>query len=1143
MSSIKIKSVTINHSNYLIRVTRSILFEPNNGEYVYYIPDEINNNEAIDVEDPICNGSTLLYPRKPSFPADLERFKNQRFKIQTVDGCQIIGKLIGTHESSKTSTQNVVTLDVETFHSPKNSLTVPKGLISLNQSQVLTYFLLEESSPSSSTGFQAGNANRYTKIVINNTNIAREILVSYCVIGNSDSLGYFVHSVKGIQSKPLYTKPNLESNIPIKITTEYIWKPIWDITIDRESNLVGDCNHNNHNHNHNHNNNNNNYNNNNTTDDGSFYGGTGVTFNIITKDEKYVYTVENFVCYKNYENKIQLNSFETTCNRAVFVHLTGPIQIALYFENNSKSLLSKSTIKFVDDYTELPSLDLTKPTTLQQNIRDFAVNNNNNNNDNNNTKKPVGLFFSNDKKTEFQFLNPVEPKSIGIIVFKVPNESIKVYKDIAHQPLWGTKSKEYRINEIKLSLIFTLMDAQVLSKIKYQFVNATQFKTKYIVDCNSITNNKTNNNNAFGGGGATDGDDSGIPRHEDVSIDTSNCEKIGETLYLFDSLPLSINQFEMTYKNKKQLMTHARLPQVVLTYLKEKGIDVSYSPNKFDTYDLSSLDSITQDTLIKLMGTLSLEEKTSNYFNKAFSTSPIAGILFDAYDFNQTASKSSFNNNPSFGLFGSQPPQQQQQQQQQQQHQQMGGLFGNVHQGTSLFGSQPPQQQGSLFGSVPPQAHSFVTSGGLFGSTIPQTSTSGFGGFGAKPAAAAAAPLLQPTSTSSFGGTSFNKIETPTGTPTPTSFSFGASTTPSSSSVFGGFSGAPVSATPSFGTIPSSPVANTTTTTTTATAITATPPSTSNPEPSLFESTPTNITSLFGGSSTPQPSTFSFSTPQQSIENKSDTNYTPTPKPGDITFASISAMPQFSNKSVEEIKHEQTKKFKLIRDNQGFCCSCSMSDYIGADQNSRANLGCSLLGSQSSSAHFYNQNPITQDIVLSNSIPMGMDSFSQAIIRIVNYTLSIVNCSGDINPIDSKHVTIKSKEIYSFEFQIFTTSKLDSSYQCFGDLYNEVSQVIHSIIININTSETMIDNGHQSGENSIDDDSLNFGSQFTCDDACPNLNHHQEKTNHKKDDFDSDSSDVGSESDESGKEMKNKIKKNKNKIKNNSSIKMKGLTN
>ncbi|KAN0026437.1 hypothetical protein ACTFIV_007421 [Dictyostelium citrinum] len=844
MSSFKIKSITINHSNYLIRITRSLLFNTDNGEYVFYIPDEINSNEAIDIDDPICNGSTLLYPRKPSFPADLERFKNQRFKIQTVDGCQIVGKLVGTNESSKTSTQSVVTLNVETFHSPKNTLTLPKGLVSLNQSQVLTYFLLEESSPSSSTGFQVGNANRYTKIVINNTNISREILVSYCVLCNSDSLGYFVHSVKGIQSKPLYTKPNLESNIPIKIATEYIWKPLWDITADRESNLVGDNN------------------NNNITDDGSFYGnGSGVTFNIIPKDEKYVYTVENFVCYKNYLNKIQLNSFETTCNRAVFVHLNGPIQIALYFENNSKSLLSKSTIKFVDDYTEAPILDSSK--LLQQNTRNLDAANKSTNNFNIN-KKPVGLFFSNDKNTEFEFLNPVEPKSIGIIVFKVSNESIKVYKDIAHQPLWGTKSKEYRITEIKLSLIFTLMDAQVLSKIKYQFVNATQFKTKYIVDC------KTS---------ALATDDSDIQRNEDISIDTSNCEKIGDTLYLFDSLPLSINQFEMTYRNKKQLMTHSRLPQVVLTYLKEKGIDISYSPNKFDTYDLSSLDSITQDTLIKLMGALSLEEKTSNYFNKAFSTIPIANILFDAHD-HQTTSRSSFNNNPSYGLFGSQPPQQQQQQQQ------TTSLFGAKPQAAfgstsaSPFGSTAPQYS-SLFGAAPQQSSSLfgaapaaTTSGSLFGSIAPQQQT---------PAA-----------------TSF-------GAPVVSSFSFGATKSPSTDSTGSGF-GATVSAHPSssppvLNALVGQPVAQNTTT------LSSSNTETSNP---FKGETPSSITSLFGASSqaAPQPAKFSFSTPEQQLfdTNTTTDNYTPTQTSNSGTLASISAMPQFSDKSVEEIKFEQTKK-------------------------------------------------------------------------------------------------------------------------------------------------------------------------------------------------------------------------------------------
>ncbi|EGC31861.1 hypothetical protein DICPUDRAFT_156210 [Dictyostelium purpureum] len=101
---------------------------------------------------------------------------------------------------------------------------------------------------------------------------------------------------------------------------------------------------------------------------------------------------------------------------------------------------------------------------------------------------------------------------------------------------------------------------------------------------------------------------------------------------------------------------------------------------------------------------------------------------------------------------------------------------------------------------------------------------------------------------------------------------------------------------------------------------------------------------------------------------------------------------------------------EAIRDSQGFCCSCSMSDYFGADQNSRGNLGCSLFGSKSSSAHclsfselkydvfdisetrvqyqinatvqsFYNQLPIVDVVKLSNDVTTGKTS--QVIIRIV----------------------------------------------------------------------------------------------------------------------------------------------------------------
>ncbi|EGG21289.1 hypothetical protein DFA_01170 [Cavenderia fasciculata] len=40
-----------------------------------------------------------------------------------------------------------------------------------------------------------------------------------------------------------------------------------------------------------------------------------------------------------------------------------------------------------------------------------------------------------------------------------------------------------------------------------------------------------------------------------------------------------------------------------------------------------------------------------------------------------------------------------------------------------------------------------------------------------------------------------------------------------------------------------------------------------------------------------------------------------------------------------------------VRDSQGFCCTCIFSDYFTQDHNSRANLKCTLLNDQSSSAH------------------------------------------------------------------------------------------------------------------------------------------------------------------------------------------------
>ncbi|KAM9951821.1 hypothetical protein ACTFIT_002506 [Dictyostelium discoideum] len=165
-----------------------------------------------------------------------------------------------------------------------------------------------------------------------------------------------------------------------------------------------------------------------------------------------------------------------------------------------------------------------------------------------------------------------------------------------------------------------------------------------------------------------------------------------------------------------------------------------------------------------------------------------------------------------------------------------------------------------------------------------------------------------------------------------------------------------------------------------------------------------------------------------------------------------------------------------------------------------ANLGCSLLGSQSSSAHClsfspmkydvyniaktqveykitatltysYNQNPITQDIILSNSNPMGMDSFSQAMIRIVGDFQS----STQINQFTDKKVVFPYNQPNSintamlldqnfFDLSGLTCNKIGVSYSAFQNQPNKCAALFGSCLQNqiadyYNADVTLISNG------------------------------------------------------------------------------------
>ncbi|KAM9985025.1 hypothetical protein ACTFIY_009448 [Dictyostelium cf. discoideum] len=288
-----IRNITINHSSNQIFITRcicigneiekkkSIFGNEIEKHCLYLIPETINSDEIITVEDSVEN-----------------------------DYGQIIGTFIEIDNRNKQQNKFIV-LDVEEVNNICNVKPFSKGTILLNESEISSFILFDPKSNISGPETFKSNA----KLIINNNTISREIFVTQCSKVNEASLGYIHHLIKGIEFNDLYTEPNLKLNIPIKVLTEFVWKPMFNI---------GDIN-------------------NNTQE-------SKESLTIITKDEKSINLVENIKCLKNYETKIIINSFETTYNRAVLIHPMGPNQISIYFKNNSKSLFTKSTIKLVNSY-------------------------------------------------------------------------------------------------------------------------------------------------------------------------------------------------------------------------------------------------------------------------------------------------------------------------------------------------------------------------------------------------------------------------------------------------------------------------------------------------------------------------------------------------------------------------------------------------------------------------------------------------------------------------------------------------------------------------------------------------------------------------------------------------------------------------
>ncbi|KAM9951823.1 hypothetical protein ACTFIT_002508 [Dictyostelium discoideum] len=550
-----IRNITINHSSNQIFITRcicigneiekkkSIFGNEIEKHCLFPIPETINSDEIITVEDSVENGSTLFHLKKPEFPRDLELYKNQKFIFQTLNYGQIIGTFIEIDNRNKLENKFLV-LDVEEVNNICNVKPFSKGIILLNENEISSFILFDPKSNISGPETYKSNA----KLVINNTTISREIFVTHCSKVNEESLGYYHHLIRGIEFNDLFTEPNLKPNIPIKVLTEFVWKPMFNI---------GDIN-------------------NNTQE-------SKVSLTIITNDEKSIYSVENFKCLKNYETKIIINSFETTYNRAVLIHPMGPNQISIYFKNTSKLLFTKSTIQLVNSY-ENHMIDLVdgEEIFLQQ------------------------IDYFNCETQSLELLNSVRPNSTCVMILKVPNEKIKIYQEISHQPLFPARSKRTKIQRIKISKDIIFIDFEFKNKIKYQIVNSSQFKTKMLIHC----------------------------PNKEFNIKGISCKEINNdvdrNLYLLDSDALSIKDLTLYSVKNEQVFSGSSFSKVISKFLEKNDFkNTILDSGKFEIFNFTNMDKKFQKDLSKLLEKVYFEKSDSSYFEKQFSKMSLKESLFD----------------------------------------------------------------------------------------------------------------------------------------------------------------------------------------------------------------------------------------------------------------------------------------------------------------------------------------------------------------------------------------------------------------------------------------------------------------------------------------------------------------------------------
>jgi hypothetical protein len=97
------------------------------------------------------------------------------------------------------------------------------------------------------------------------------------------------------------------------------------------------------------------------------------------------------------------------------------------------------------------------------------------------------------------------------------------------------------------------------------------------------------------------------------------------------------------------------------------------------------------------------------------------------------------------------------------------------------------------------------------------------------------------------------------------------------------------------------------------------------------------------------------------------------------------------------------------------------------------------------------------------------------------YTVSITQCSSNINPILGQSIQLESKATGKLTFQVTTNSQLSAENECLISLYDSEGESIDQLKVKFDTTETTHSNPNDPGAVPIDPvnvDPTIFGTTF-----------------------------------------------------------------